>query len=181
MTVRAVSGLVNKSAARRLAPANRLRGYTTPAPVKGWNARDSLANMDEADAVILDNWFPEESWVRVRRGHASHATGMVSAVESLMSWSGPTSAKLFAAAGTSIFNATSAGAVGAADLTGLTNARWQHTMFGTSAGNFLYIVNGADAPRYYDGSSWTTPALTGTTPANMIHMNAFKSRLFFIE
>jgi hypothetical protein len=54
-------------------------------------------------------------------------------------------------------------------------------MFGTSAGNFLYIVNGRDAPRYYNGSVWTQPVITGTTAADFIQVNVFKNRLFFLK
>lgn len=183
MPVRALSGPVTRGARRRMGNAGRNRPHTTPAPVRGWNERDALANMKEDDAVRLDNWFPEETSVRVRRGHTEHATGLVTDVESLMSWSGPSSAKLFAGANDRIYEVTSSGAVGSADVTGLTSNRWQHVMFGTSAGNFLYIVNGNDDPRYYDGTSWTIPSITGSglTPSDFIHVNAFKQRLFFVE
>jgi hypothetical protein len=139
--------------------------------------------MREDEAIVLENWFPEETTVRVRRGHTEHVTGLGAAVDSLMSWNGPASTKMFGAAGGSIFDVTTAGAVGAADITGLTGNRWQHTMYGNSAGNFLYIVNGEDAPRYYSGTAWTTPSLTGSglTVTDLIHVNAFKTRLFFIE
>jgi hypothetical protein len=154
---------------------------STPAPTGGWNQRDSLAIMDADQAIILDNFFPEASRVSLRRGYASHATGLSGTAESLMAYASGTTQKLFAASGGNIYNVTSSGAVGAADLTGLTNNRWQHVMFGTAGGNFLVICNGADAPRNYDGTNWTTPAITGVTTTNLIHVNAFKQRLFFIE
>lgn len=183
MPVRAVAGRINRAATRPLGNVTRVKGYSTPPPIKGWNARDSLAAMEEGDAIVLENWFPEESTVRVRNGFDSHATGLGSMVESLMSWTGPSSSKLFAAAGDSIFDVSSSGAVGAADIDSVTNARWQHTMFAISSGSYLYIVNGDDAPRYYNGSSWTTPSLTGSglTAADLIHVNVFKKRLFFVE
>lgn len=181
MSVRSISGPINRLATKRLSPVNRVRGYSTPAPVKGWNARDALANMAEDEAIRLDNWFPEESSVQVRRGFATHATAMMTAVESLMAWHGPNGHALFGATVNSVWDVTLAGGVGAASITGCTNGRWQHTMFGTAAGNYLYIVNGADAPRYYDGSTWTTPAFTGGIGADMIHVNSFKRRLFFVE
>ncbi|HKJ73345.1 MAG TPA: hypothetical protein VKA19_04450, partial [Alphaproteobacteria bacterium] len=159
------------------------RRYTTPAPVRGWNARDSLAAMREDEATILDNWFPEESSIRIRRGSEDHATGLTGAVESLMTYASGTAEKMFAAAANAVYEVTSAGAVGLAEFSGMTNNRWQHANFGTSAGNFLYIVNGADAPRYYGGSSWTTPTITGSglTASDLVHVNVFKRRLFFVE
>lgn len=158
-------------------------GASTPAPVKGWNARDNIADMDPDEALKLDNWFPERERARVRRGFADHVTGFTGAVESLMAYSIGTTNKLFAAANNEIYDASSSGTVGSAEQTSLTNNRWQHVNFGTSAGNFLYIVNGADAPRYYDGSSWTSPTITGSglTATNIIHINAFKRRIFMIE
>lgn len=183
MPVRAVAGRINRAATRPLGNVTRVKGYSTPPPIKGWNARDSLAAMEEGDAIALENWFPEESTVRVRNGYDSHATGLGATVESLMSWTGPSSSKLFAAADDSIYDASSSGAVGSAAVGSLTSARWQHTMFAISSGSYLYIVNGSDAPRYYDGSSWTTPSLSGSglTASDLIHVNAFKKRLFFIE
>lgn len=181
MSVRALSGPINKHATRRIPNASKLREYTAPAPIDGWNARDPLSVMGEKDAIILDNWFPEAGGVKIRRGHKSWATGMTGAVESLMAWNGPTSSALFAAADKKIFNVTTMGSVGAAVVTSLNSNRWQSTMFGTSAGAYLYMVNGQDAPRYFNGSSWVTPSLTGTTAANMIHVNAFKRRLFFAQ
>lgn len=157
---------------------------STPAPVGGWNVRDSIAAMKPEFATRLDNWFPDQSEVRVRRGHAQHTEdGDVDGdVESLMAWNGPSSSKLFAAAAGSIYNATTPGAA-SEDVTSLASNRWQHVMFGTSGGKFLYIVNGSDAPRYYDGSAWTVPTITGSglTAANLIHINVFKNRIFFVE
>ena len=45
---------------------------TKPAPVRGWNARDAIASMNEADAVTLDNWFPSAADVMLRKGSAEH-------------------------------------------------------------------------------------------------------------
>lgn len=183
MPVRALAGRPNKTARRPLPVVNKLRGHSTSPPVGGWNARDALANMAEDEAIDLINWFPEESRVRMRRGHASHATGFSSNVETLMSWKGPTSSKLFAVSGPGLYNCTALGTVGSPDISGLTSSRFQHTMFSNSAGSYLFIVNGSDAPMRYNGTSWFTPNLTGSglTASNLIHINAFKNRLFFVE
>ena len=159
------------------------RSHTMPPPYNGWNARDALIAMKDDDATILDNWFPERTFVRSRGGTAAHATGLPSFVESLMTWAGPTSSKMFAASGGTIHEVSAAAAVGSPDISSLTNARWQHVNFANSAGNYLYIVNGSDAPRYYNGSSWTTPTITGAglTASNFIHVNAFKNQLWFVE
>lgn len=155
---------------------------TIPAPIGGWNARDPIPELPPEDAVVLDNFIPGTGGVTLRNGYASFATGMTSPVESLMEYSSTDgTGKLFAAAGTSIWNITAGGAVGAANLTSLTNARWQQTMFATSGGNYLIIANGADSVRNYDGSSWTTPSITNVTSSTLISPFAHVKRLFFIK
>lgn len=153
-----------------------------PAPVRGWNARDSLADMRPDEASILDNWFPDGTDVKLRRGYSSHATGLTGAVETLFSYSYGATTKMFAANNSAIYDVTSAGAIGSAEVSGLTNNRWQYVNFGTSGGNFIIAVNGADTCRKYDGSSWGTNSLTGPSdPTKLININVFKRRLFFIE
>lgn len=162
------------------ARARALRVATVPAPYKGWDATAPLEDMDPATAIVLDNFFPEPGYVRVRGGHVEHATGLGSGpVESLFAWRGPAgSEKLFGACGGSIYNVTNPGPVGTADLTGLTNARWQHAHHTTAGGNFLFIVNGADAPRHYNGTTWATPTITGITASEAIHVNSHQRRLW---
>jgi hypothetical protein len=157
------------------------RGFSVPPPVGGLNARDALADMDAADAVLLDNWFPEPNYVSLRRGYESHATGISGAITSLMEWAGPSSRKLFAANASAIYEVTSSGAVGAAAVSSLTSGKWQHTMQTTSGGNFLIICNGADSVRSYDGSSWATPSITGVTSSTLTNVCLHKKRLWFVQ
>ena len=79
-----------------------------PAPVGGWNARDSIAAMPPFDAVIMDNWFPDTDYVKVRKGYTNHVLGITGQVESLMQYSSGTMRKLFAAATTSIYDVVAA-------------------------------------------------------------------------
>jgi hypothetical protein len=99
-----------------------------------------------------------------------------------MEWNGPAGTrKLFGATSSAIYDATTAGAVGAAAVSSLTSGQWSHTMFATAGGNFLVACNGADDVRNYDGSSWTTPSITGVTSANLIQVAVHMSRLWFVE
>lgn len=233
-----------------------------PAPVGGWNARDSLASMNPLDAPILTNYWPTPSEVTTRLGYSNWATGFPGPVMTVADYT-PTSggSKLFAASGTGIYDATAGGAIGAAVVSGLTSVYFQQIQFSTPGGNFLYMVNGADSPKLYNGTAWASitdgtgaaitsitrvgtlatlttttphglvtgntiivsgatpaqyngtyvitvtgantftyvmasdpgssaapvgsytnsPAITGVTTANLIHINAFKQRLFFVE
>ena len=152
-------------------------------PVGGLDARASLADMPDKNAVILENWFPGTDKVTVRRGHEEHATGMSGAVESLIEYvplSG--TGQLFAANNGSIYDVSSAGAVGAAVSTGHSSDRWQFAQIGTAAGQFVRCVNGSSTPLVYDGSTWaTTPAITGPTVANLAWINVHQRRMWFGE
>lgn len=166
----------------------KARTASFPAPVGGLNARDSLAQMDPKDAVILENWFPYPNFVAVRKGYIDWSTGYGATVESLMKYTDTSGAsKLFAASGTSFYDASSQGAVGAAVVTGLTNAQWQDTNIVTPGGSYLYCFNGVDKPRIYTGAAWvavdaaSTPAITGVTTTLLVHGCVFKNRLFMVE
>ena len=151
-----------------------------PAPVGGWNARDALPSMQPADAVILENWYPATTEVTLRNGYAKHVTGITGQVETLMAYSGAATDKLFAIAGGNVYDATSQGAVGAAVVTGLTNSRWGYCNIATSGGNFLSMANGIDAPRNYNGTTWSTPAITGVTATTLRDPILYAQRQFFI-
>ena len=50
--------------------AKKFTANTTsvPAPIGGWNARDSQANMNPMDAIQLVNWYPTPTDVTMRKG-----------------------------------------------------------------------------------------------------------------
>src|SRR6185503_2024128 len=88
--------------------------------------------------------------------------------------------KLFAGAGTSLFDVSvSGGSVGAAVVTGLTNVDFQWTSMTTSAGNYLVACNGADHVQNFDGTTWTNPTITGATDTTFVNVIEFKQRLWF--
>jgi hypothetical protein len=126
---------------------------SVPAPIGGWNARDSVAEMNPLDAVVLDNFFPTPSQIQLRKGYTEYATGITGQVDTLMQYSGGTSSKLFAAAGSVIYDVSNAGAAVSA-VTNLGSDRWQYVNVSTAGGNFLTAVNGSDAALIYDGTDW---------------------------
>lgn len=160
-----------------------------PAPVKGWNARDPIASMKPDEAIYLENLFPSATDVMLRKGIASHVTGIAGQVESLMAYNRPDGADaLFAAAVDSIYDVTTAGAVGAAVVAGLSNGRWNHVNFTNSSGtSYLCCFNGVDSPRYYDGTNWititgaSTPAITGLTTSGIVSAAINKRRMWLVQ
>jgi len=171
----------------QLVQGNAARVASLPAPVGGWNARDSIANMEPIDAYQLTNLFPSVSNVVLRGGFENWATGITGQVQTLVNYSTGTADKLFAWAVGSIFDVTAQGAVGAAEVTGLTNAKWEHINVTTAAGSYLYCVNGVDAPLLYDNSTWasitgiSTIAITGVTTTTLSNISLFKNRVWFIQ
>jgi hypothetical protein len=157
-----------------------------PAPTKGLNARDAVADMDPTYALSLDNYFCTPTTVDVRNGQTNWATGLAAWVETVLHYTSATGTKQFGIAGGKIFDTTSGGAVGSALVSGLTNSRFQWVNFDTPGNWYAVAVNGADGAQIYNGSAWqtvtqiSTPlAITGIDPSNFIHVNAFQNRLYF--
>jgi hypothetical protein len=159
----------------------KVQSISVPSPTGGVNARDAIANMAPTDCIIGDNWFGNPSYVAIRNGSSTWSTGLPGAVETVMAYNGLTSRKLFAASVTSIYDITSTGAVGAASVTGIGNARLQHAMFNAGGGNVLIWVNGAVTGQFYNGTVWAPLVITGPTVANLITITVFKQRCFYIE
>jgi hypothetical protein len=156
------------------------------APVRGWNARDPEASMAQGYAIYLDNWWPTPTEVQLRKGAEDHATGYTGPTRHLMAYQGVTMSRMFASTDTSIYDVTAAGAVGAA-VASVTSGKFVHTNFRTSGTSYLFAVNGVDNLLRYDGAAWLSVASyaingggTLLTP-NIVHLNVFKRRLFFIE
>lgn len=157
------------------------RQLSLQAPVGGWNTRDALADMKPADAVKLENFFPNTTMVELRFGHTQNTTGLAGQVETLIAYSGSTSNKLFGISSGSIYNCTAVGIVGAPAVTGLTNSRFQYVNIATPGGNFISMVNGADGVRTFDGTNWATQSISGVTASNLINVNIHKNRQWFCE
>lgn len=153
--------------------------YSVPAPVGGWNTRDALDAMPATDAVVLDNWFPTTGKVTVRKGYEDHATGVgANNVDTIVEYHAETVQKLLACGDGGIYDATSTGA--AVSLgSGFTNDKWQTANFNGRA----FFVNGDDAPQDYDGSTLSATSWSGSglTITDLIDVNVFKNRLFFVE
>jgi hypothetical protein len=131
-----------------------------PAPLGGWNARDSLAEMSPVDAVTLQNWFPTPSDLLLRKGYTKHSTGITGQVNTVMNYAGATEQKLFGAAGSKIYNVDTSTATEA--VTGLTSDKFQYVNFATAGSQFLVACNGSDAVQIYNGSYWFSIATTST-------------------
>lgn len=153
------------------------KGVSLPAPVKGWNARDTWPNMQVDEAIQLDNLFPEFDGVRLRKGYEAYSTGTGS-VLTLHSYRYGAISKLLAFANGKIWDSTASGAATSL-ATGLGTGIWSVVNFGA----YAIMVNGVDTPRKFDGTSVTTTTFTGTglTATNLFGVSVFKNRLFLWE
>jgi hypothetical protein len=151
------------------------------APTKGWSANSLPIEAEEGTAVTLENWFPEATSIRPRKGYEAHVTGVGDAVQTLMPFVSGTTQKLFAAGDGEIYDVTSSGTLGAAVQTGLTSTKFSYVNFATAAGQYLYMVNGEDPARHYNGTTWVEPTITGATSSDFSVVTSHKSRLFFVK
>jgi len=172
---------------RAAARTRKAQTASIPSPTGGLNAIDSIADMPATDAIVMDNWVPGVTSCSIRPGYTATVTGFANPVETLMPYNAATANKLFACSGTAIYDATTPGAVGAAVVSGLGNARFQYVNFGTIGGQFLLAVNGADKMRVYNGTTFgyendgTFPAVTGFNTALAKDIQVYANRVWLIE
>jgi hypothetical protein len=126
------------------------------------NTVQNPAAMEPGYAISLQNAICMPDGVALRTGTRKWATGLGTAVTTLIPYTSGSTApnKLFAVAGTNMYDVTTGGAVGAPVLTGLnaTAPYWQFASQTFTAGgtNYIIAVNGTDTPRLYNGSTWST-------------------------
>ena len=222
---------------------NTANTASVPAPIGGWNARDSLANMQPTDAVQLVNWYPTPTDVTLRKGYnvvsiittstgvktissithenavatvtTSSAHGLTTGayvsvtgctpadydgvykitvtsttkftyimdtvpatdatvvgsylnqattpIHSLMNYTENVSYKLFAAAGSKIYEAKANPAVEV--FSGISSDKLQSVNMTNTAGHYLVACNGIDPVMIYDGTEWFYVATTITAAA----------------
>lgn len=166
---------------------------STPAPSAGLNSRDPLQSMEQKYAISLTNFLATPQGVSVREGYRDFATGITGYVNTLMPYNAvpPQSSKMFAAADTKIYDVTQVGAA-TTSVTGLTSSIWSHINYTATAGHYLVICNGVDAPRHWNGAAWVTwtYSATPTTPGQVSGISnpvkfesviSHQKRMWFVE
>lgn len=146
---------------------------TVPAPTGGLNARDSLANMPETDALVLSNWWPQTYGCLVRPGYREWATGLPGVVDTLATWASTDgTTKLFAWAGTELgsgmYDVTTRMLPGHAApvpiVDTLSSARWETVQQVNDAGAHLLAVNGIDEGIVYNATGAQRLAYVAVPP-----------------
>jgi len=141
------------------------------APIGGWNARDSVAAMPPTDAVTLTNLYPTPTDVMLRKGYSKYSIGITGQINTLMNYAGANNQTLFAAAGTSIYDCSTATA---SSVYTITNDKLQYVNISTGGGDFLVACNGVDSTLVYNGTNWIKMATTTTaaTISTITHVGA---------
>lgn len=133
-----------------------------PAPYKGINTLDPLDAMEPSYGLSIQNFVATNQGLAVRQGFRKWATGLPTSVTTLLPYHARigSQSKLFAVSGAGIYDITNGGVVGAPVVSGLsaTNPYWQSVVqtYTTANTGIMIAVNGTDAPRTYDGTTWST-------------------------
>jgi hypothetical protein len=143
---------------------------------------ENLAMNSGVGASVAENGVPLTSTVRIRGGDFKVAT-VGAAVKALIPYRSGALAKLFAATTTAVYDisAFDDDTVPSAAISSLTNGNWVSVQISTAGGQYVVMANGADAVRAYNGSAWSSPAITGVTPADLDFVWLHGNRLWFIE
>jgi len=146
-----------------------------PAPYGGLNTRDSESNMEPTDAVVLENFIPQQGSVKSRNGYSEYCTGLTGNVETLIEHYSQSVRKFLACHNnqiTDITNPSSTSVLGS----GYSSNKWQQVAFN----GYTLLVNGANAPIKFDGSTITSNAInpTGGTASALNGINIFKNTVY---
>lgn len=154
---------------------------TNPAPIGGWNTRDSEANMPPEDAVEIENWIPGENNLVSRKGFTPFAAltegGSAEPVETLVPFvSNLGETQLLAAAGSVVQRIdTSAPQTVEQTLTGVT---YDVTNFA----NIQIWANGVESVQIYTGATFNSGnwGLESPTIRTSIDTHVFKNRVYYV-
>lgn len=159
-----------------------MRTEVIPISAGGWNASMPLDMMPPTDAVRLINLIPDERSLNFRGGstRTTVKAAVGAEIETMTTHRDEdgTETLVFAADNDIKTIDISDGTV--SDLgTGFTNDRWQTVNFN----NLLLMVNGADTPQQYDGTTLQNyvAAISGATATDLKGVTVFKGRCYYWE
>lgn len=155
-----------------------------PAPVRGINRRDNPLELRAEEALDLVNWIASPERVRVRPGYGEHSL-TVQALSSLMGYTDGSNIHLFAAGTSNVYNVTTSLPV---VVFSCTDGDFTSFNFAAGGANYLYALNGLDAPQLFNGTTWqavtttSTPiAITGEGPDGLTAGVPYNERIFFLK
>ena len=118
--------------------------YRLSAPTSGLNLRDSIDNMSQTDALVLDNFIPQDSKLVLRRGyntyHSSH-----NAFLTLATYKKYNQSRFIGISGGKAYNLTSAKNVSIYESVSFVENRCQTFQYK----DYLYFMNGIEKPKVF--------------------------------
>jgi len=164
-------------------PRVTARPYTYPVGTGGWNAIDALDAMKPDECETLINFFPETTYLRLRRGYDAFSdTGTGLPVKTLAVWSNGVTALTLGASDGDWWDVS--GNPGLSVGTGYGSDVWDTVNFSTGGTQYLIAANGVDTPQVFAGVSFTAAVNTigGAPPAITFNrVTSFNRRLFYAE
>lgn len=145
-----------------------------PAPYGGLNTRDAESNMEPNDAIVLENFIPQQGSVMSRNGYVEWCS-LDGNVETLIEHFSGNSRKFLACHNGKISNITNPANIITLN-SGNTNNKWQSISFN----GYTLMVNGNNAPIKYDGTTITINNInpTGGTASALDGINIFKNIVY---
>lgn len=164
---------------------------TLPAPVGGLNDIDPVAAMGAEYCLQLNDIFPATAGLQVRNGYKEYVTGLGAPIRTLANMARLDGThELFACTNAGVYDVT-VSADSPTIAIALTSGAVGFTNFTNLANNYLILVNGVDAAKLYDGTTWIsfTEVATPTVPGEIHGVNpnkfsvvaSYKNRLWFAE
>lgn len=133
-----------------------------PAPMGGLNAIDPVQNMPANDAVVLDNFYPTESSITIRKGFELYYNDFPDDIKTLFAYQGAVDTLFCACDDGKIYRINKNVPVTKTQIkSGLLNSQWQYINFATPDNRFLVAVNGTDKMQLFNGSTWSDADITG--------------------
>lgn len=156
-------------------------------PINGWNTESSIVLMDPTYALTMDNFFPDQGVVSLRRGSDIHATGVGTGIsQTIMTLNYVGVSKMIAHSESNglVYDITAAGAAteispGTTSIgTGGYGVKWVQfrdriILKGPDTGTDVYHWTGSGD---LVASAFTGP---GGDDKNIIAVGAYKSRVYF--
>ncbi len=150
---------------------------TLPPPINGLDKVSAINQLDPLSAQDLENVYPDDGKVAVRLGFTAYydtsAGNPAKTLTSLKLSDG--TEKIIFTANTHVYELDSG--VRTSLGSGATQDAWQSVTYNY----LLFLVNGADTPFYYNGTSLAALTFTGVTLSSLINVNTYKERLYFVE
>lgn len=154
------------------------RQVEIPVPIGGLNTRESRSSMPILDAIQFQNVLSEPDGITSRRGFTSFGTGITGTVNHLSEYKNATTQQLVVGAGTVLYSLGTGGGTATSVKTGFTNTDFETAQLSGS----MVLVNGADTPQIYNGSTSTDAVYSGDLnadgPSNVNAINVHKSRMY---